>query len=96
MAAVYILYSATIDKFYVGSCKELTERFNEHLSEHFPGAFTGITKDWNLYFSIDHLDSFEARKIETHIKKMKSRKYIENLKRYPDLAERLIKKYKRR
>ena len=93
MATVYFLYSPSIDKFYTGSCKELAERFSQHLSEYFPGAFTGKTRDWNLYFRIDHLNYFQARKIENHIKNMKSRKYIENLKRYPELVKKLIERY---
>ena len=94
MATVYVLYSPSIDKFYIGSCTELAERFSQHLSDYFPGAFTGQTKDWSLYFKIDHLDYSQARNIEDYIKRMKSRKYINNLKRYPELVEKLIKKYK--
>jgi len=96
MASVYFLYSPSINEFYTGSCLEVGERINQHLSELFPSAYTAKTKDWNLYFHIDYLDYFQARKIEIHIKKMKSKKYIENLKRYPELVENLINKYKQR
>ncbi len=34
-----------------------------------------------------------AGKIENHIKKMKSKKYIKDLKKYPEIAQKLIKKY---
>jgi putative endonuclease len=31
--------------------------------------------------------------IEQHIKKMKSKVYIQNLKRYPEILQKLINKY---
>ena len=41
------------------------------------------------------LEYDEARNIEAHIKKMKSKTYIENLKKYSDLREKLLEKYKK-
>jgi len=42
---------------------------------------------------LDDLTYAQARMIETHIKRMKSRKYIENLMKYPAIAEKLKEKY---
>jgi len=74
MAAVYILYSPSLRKYYIGSCNEIFARVDQHLSVHFPGAFTAKTKDWIEYFNHDNLNYHQARKIESHIKKMKSKK----------------------
>jgi len=93
MAAVYILYSPSQEKYYIGSCTDVFERVKQHLSVHFPGAFTSKTKDWTIYFTRENLNYRQARKIELHIKKMKSKKYIENLKKYPDIFEKLIDLY---
>jgi len=90
MASVYILYSASINQYYTGSCKELSERLQQHLSESIPGAFTAKVKDWKLYYSIDNLTYEQARQIEAHIKRMKSRKFIENIKKYHELTRKLI------
>jgi hypothetical protein len=38
-------------------------------------------------------DFFDIHFFENHFKRMKSRKYIEDLKNYPELGERLIEKY---
>jgi putative endonuclease len=46
-----------------------------------------------LFFEIPNLDKVAARKIETHIKAMKSKKYINNLKKYPEISLKLIAKY---
>lgn len=93
MAAVYILYSSSLDQYYIGSCKELSDRVKQHLSMQIPGAFTAKAEDWVLFFSIKELKYEQARLIERHIKKMKSRIYIENLKKYPELSEKLVAKY---
>lgn len=93
MASVYILYSPSLEQYYTCSCKKLSERIEQHLSKEISGAFTAKAKDWILYFSINELKYEQARLIESHIKRMKSKKYIKNFKMYPELSEKLIDKY---
>ncbi len=93
MAALYILYSPSLNKFYTGSCIDVSDRIDQHLSEYFPGAFTGKAKDWVIYFDLNGLVYQQARKIEAHVKRMKSKKFIENLKAYPELSLKLIALY---
>ena len=94
MATVYVLYSDSIDKFYTGSCNDLKKRLLQHQDKEFDSSFTRQATDWVLYFEIDKLDYQQERKIERHIKSMKSRKYIENLKKYPEIVDKLKRKYK--
>ena len=94
MAVVYILHSKSIDKYYVGSCKNLPRRLEEHNSNEFNMGFTRRANDWEVHFSIDSLEYHQARKIESHIKRMKSRKYVENLVLYSEMVDKLIEKYK--
>ena len=70
MFYVYILYSKIIDKYYIGSCQNIQDRLNDHLNSR--SKYTKIAKDWELKHS-------EAYQREMKVKKMKSRKYIENL-----------------
>ena len=49
--------------------------------------------DWELFYPIEELEHEQARKIENHIKKMKSRKYYQNLKSSPNIGENLKLKY---
>jgi putative endonuclease len=93
MATVYILYSQKIDTYYVGSCSDLELRLEEHRNGKKDHAFTKRSDDWFIHFSICDLEYELARKIEEHIKKMKSRKYIENLILYPEISQKLIEKY---
>ena len=93
MACVYILYSKRLNRFYVGSRKDLSYRINQHLNKEYTGSFTALAEDWELYQSIDELAYQQARLIEAHLKKMKSTTYIQNLAKYPEIIERLKLKY---
>ncbi len=93
MATVYILYSNRKNIFYIGSCLDLETRLKEHLNKQFNKSYTARADDWLIFLKIDNLAYEQARKIEQHIKKMKSKKYILNLKKYPEIIEKLIIKY---
>lgn len=94
MAFLYILYSSSQKKYYTGSCLDLEARLNDHMYKKYSQAFTSKGNDWELFLSISDLEYLQARRIETHIKKMKSKVYIENLKKYPELVNKLVNKYK--
>jgi putative endonuclease len=55
--------------------------------------FTSAANDWVEFLQITCVSLGQARKIEAHIKKMKSRHYIHNLKRYPEMISQLKLKY---
>ncbi len=93
MAAVYILYSKSIDSFYVGSCNDVFSRISQHLNKTLEQSFTKRASDWELYFVAEGLEYGQVRKIERHIKKMKSKKYFESLIQYPEIFEKLKVKY---
>ncbi len=93
MHFVYILYSNSADKYYVGETSNLEIRLDNHKSGFYSNAFTTIATDWGLFFKIECNDISQARKIEKHIKSMKSRKYILNLCSFPAISERLLNTY---
>ena len=93
MATVYILYSPDRDMHYIGSCKDLAIRLQQHREKFYKNSFTS-TGTWELFHSIEDLSYRQAREIESHIKRMKSRIYLSNLKKYPEIAEKLKEKYK--
>lgn len=94
MAHVYILYSLSADKYYVGSCNELEQRLLEHKTGTYADSYTAkLATDWVLYYQIDDLEYEQARNIELHIKRMKSRKYIQNMKQYPKMMAKLKERY---
>jgi putative endonuclease len=93
MASVYILYSSKLDRFYTGSCKDFSYRIDQHLSKEYFKSFTAKTDDWVLFWYEDNLEYKQARNIESYIKRMKSKIYIQNLKKYPKIISKLKEKY---
>ena len=93
MASVYILYSKKLNKYYIGSCLNLEVRIGEHLNKKLNDGFTSKSDDWELFYSINELEYKQARSIEAHIKKMKSKKYIQDLKMFAELTSKLVDKF---
>ena len=95
-AYCYILFSEILNKFYIGVTSDNPEeRLIKHLNKSYgTDTFTAAANDWTIYLSIECLDMAHALKIEKHIKRMKSKQYILNLKKYPEIIDKLIAKYK--
>ncbi len=74
---VYIIYSSLRDKYYVGYTSDPESRIAEHNSGATVSTRNG--KPWSLLYKEKFPDKSSAIKRENQIKKMKSRKYIENL-----------------
>ena len=77
MPFMYILYSAKVNKYYVGACIDMERRLYEHNIGH--SAFTSTGIPWELKYSEEFGTLQLAKKREMEIKKKKSRVYIETL-----------------
>ena len=75
---VYILFSESLNRYYIGSTQSIDTRLKKHLQSH--KGFTAKAKDWLLV----HSEAFETRtgavRRERQIKKWKSRRMIEKLR----------------
>ena len=80
--SVYIIYSTSLDKYYVGYTIDLEKRLVEHNAGI--STFTSKAKDWELKWSKGFGSREDAMKEEKKIKSKKSRKYIEWLINSPD------------
>ncbi len=89
---VYIIYSVSTDKYYVGQTVDLDERLILHNTGEFSHSYTKPGIPWQLYH-IECNSKKQAVSIETHIKRMKSIKYYQSLKIYPELTVKLLIKY---
>jgi putative endonuclease len=87
----YVIYSAYLDKYYIGVTEDFTNRIEMHNSGFSP--YTSKAKDWTLRISIPCKEKSIALKLERHIKSMKSRSYIENLIRHPEVVSRLLGRF---
>jgi putative endonuclease len=90
---VYILFSEKLNRYYVGSTHSIETRLAQHTEDPMNGSFTSKTDDWELIFKIECQSQRQGLGIEEHIKSMKSRKYIQNLFLYPEMVEKLLKRY---
>ena len=78
MAPLYILYSANLDKYYIGHTEQSPEqRLNKHLTDH--KGFTGKAKDWQIVYTKEFPDKKSALAAERLVKSWKSRAAVERM-----------------
>ena len=74
---VYILFSSTIDQYYVGHTHDLNDRLYRH--NHSGSMATKKASDWKIVYTEIFDSKAAAYQREMESKKKKSRKYIEAL-----------------
>ena len=92
METVYILHSKKLNTFYIGYTSDLKIRLELH-KKSLPHKFTAKANDWIVFHIIICSSKKQALAIEKHIKKMKSKVYINNLKKYKEITDKLKIKY---
>ncbi|EHQ02875.1 GIY-YIG nuclease family protein [Gillisia limnaea] len=90
---VYILFSEKLDRFYIGSTSDFDVRMDFHRNSE-ARKFTAKADDWVIFDKINCESNKQALSIEKHIKSMKSRIYIKNIKLYPEMKDKLKAKFK--
>jgi len=90
MPYCYVIYSPRLDSYYIGSCRDFDLRLEAHRSKKYAQSYTRKSDDWECYLRIETLTIEHALRLERKIKRMKSRHYIEHLKRYPELIEKIL------
>jgi putative endonuclease len=76
MAIFYILYSAQLDRYYIGHTTEsMDERLRKHLAAH--SGWTARAKDWRVVYTEELPDKTSAYRRELLVWKKRSR--IEDL-----------------
>ena len=75
MCYMYILYSRSCCKYYIGhTCESIEERLRKHNSNHH--GFTGTVSDWEIVYKEDYNSKSKAYAREREVKKWKSKKLI--------------------
>jgi putative endonuclease len=78
MWKVYILYSASRDRYYIGFTGDtLEQRIRRHNSNH--KGFTGCTNDWEVVYTEIYDMKGDATNREKVLKGWKNRKALEDL-----------------
>ena len=88
MFYIYILYSQSADKFYIGQTPDVQKRLREHNSSVEKSKYTAKYIPWelSLYFQVND-NRADAMKVEKFIKAQKSRKFILKLIENKDDSE---------
>ena len=89
MPFCYIIFSSKLDKYYTGSCANFDLRLEAHNSKKYAASFTSKSDDWKRFVVIQTETNKHALRLERKIKRMKSRVFIENLKKYPELIDKI-------
>ena len=74
---VYILYSASLDLYYIGSSSNPHQRLKKHLSNH--GGFTARAKDWVVCYTETFDNKTKALAREKQLKSWKNKTRIQEL-----------------
>ena len=93
MFYVYVIESELDRSFYIGKTSDIENRLEFHNSVELNKGITKRKIPWVYYFILEVPDARIAGAIENHIKRMKSRRYIENLSKYPEIGKKLLEKY---
>ena len=78
MFYVYILFSETKSKYYVGQTADIDDRLNRHNSGYSLSTKSGIP--WQLITSFTFNTRSEALLLEKKIKKRGTKRYLEDIK----------------
>lgn len=79
MHFVYIIYSASHNKFYIGESVNPINRTEQHKTGFYKTASTSYANDWELKLILTLDNRNEALVVERDIKSMKSKVFLRNL-----------------
>ncbi len=90
-AHCYIIFSQKLNHFYTGVCQDEPAEWIKKHNSHAYGKhrFTATADDWTLFLDIPFSSFAHAVRLERFIKSKKSSVYIQNLKKYPEILEKI-------
>jgi putative endonuclease len=80
----YVIYSHTLDRYYIGESNNVEHRLELHNSGYYQGAYTKMATDWVVFIIIPCSNRSTALMVERFIKQKKSSKFIRQLKDNPE------------
>ena len=91
---LYIIYSTSKNKYYVGETSDINERIIKHNTHYYDNSYTKIADDWKSVLNFQCENSENAIFLEKFIKKMKSTVFIKNLVENPNILTDILTKMK--
>lgn len=90
MHYLYIIYSDSADKYFVGESNDVPERIKLHNSHKNLKVLTRAAHDWELKLVFSCSSKNEAILLEKSLRKKKSREFIEHAIENPNLLRKLL------
>jgi len=94
MHYLYILYSSSSQKFYIGETNDIDERISKHRNHFYSNSFTKIADDWEIVLTFSCNDKDEAIYLESFIKRMKSKTFNNKIIADPSILKNILSKRK--
>lgn len=89
---LYILYSKSSSRYYVGETHNIKDRIFKHNQHLYSSSFTKIANDWEVVLLHQCLDRTQALFLEKFIKKMKSKIFIQKIISNPEILNEIVLK----
>ena len=90
---LYIIYSKSTDKYYVGETHSIEERMEKHKNHVYQNSFTKIANDWELVLVFDCGTREKALFLENFIKRLKSKVFIKKIISQTTILEDILTKH---
>ncbi|MGB7786389.1 MAG: GIY-YIG nuclease family protein [Salinimicrobium sp.] len=91
MHFLYILYSKTANRYYVGETADLENRFQNHIDHKYKQGFTKAAEDWKVVLELKLDSKADALFLESFIKRMKSKIFTEKIIQNPSILQDILK-----
>ena len=90
MHYLYIIFSESLNTYYTGETSNLNERLEKHNKHYYKGGFSKIAEDWRVVLSKRCKHRGEALYLESFIKRMKSKKFIQKIIKNPKILDDIL------
>ncbi|OUL63385.1 GIY-YIG nuclease family protein [Flavobacterium sp. AJR] len=94
MHYLYIIYSDSCQKFYIGETNNIDNRVSKHQEHFYSNSFTKIADDWEIVLIFNCVDKEEAIYLEKFIKRMKSKVFNNKIIADPSILKDILFKRK--
>ncbi|CAN0583020.1 unnamed protein product [Ectocarpus sp. 12 AP-2014] len=88
MHYLYIIYSKSINRYYVGESPDIIRRLDQHNTHYFKKA----ADDWKIVVAMKLNSKSDAIYLEKFIKRMKSKTFIQKIIKNNDILEDILNK----
>ena len=91
---LYIIHSKLTNTYYTGETHNIEDRLSKHNNHSYQCSFTKISTDWEIMLVFECTERNEALYLESFIKRMKSKVFIEKIILNPEILNDILSKKK--